>query len=162
MTPPCLPRLRRPEEETPAGGAGDGEPASGQAALPGRLLPRQRGALPRRPLRPRPQGAPLQEPQAPADGPGRHEGRGGRERCLNDPLSGLSFKAKRYLTPPVIFYFREPRHVERRVQETRAVRQLQGPGMAGGVPGFYSRLCFDADWCDLNLAASLSLTQCLR
>lgn len=86
MTPPS-PRLRRPEEETPAGRAGDREPASGQAALPGRLLQSQRGALPQHPLRPRPQGAPPQKLQDPEDGPGRHEGRGGRERCPNETLS---------------------------------------------------------------------------
>lgn len=72
----------RPQEKTVAGWVGDGQQAAGEAAFFGGLLQGQRGALPQRPLRPWPQGAPLQSLQAPEDCPGRSEGSGGGKRCL--------------------------------------------------------------------------------
>lgn len=74
----------RSEEEAQAGGAGDRRRTPGKAALHGRLLQSQRGALPQHPLCPRPQGgAPVQPLQTPEDCPGRTQGSGGGNRCPN-------------------------------------------------------------------------------
>lgn len=122
----------RPQEKTVAGWAGDGQQAAGEAAFLGGLLQGQRGALPQCPLRPRPQGAPLQSLQAPEDCPGRSEGSGGGKRCLaeqNFSATGkliLKFCSRLHLS-----IFRKPRQLQGGMQKARALRQLQRLGVAG-------------------------------